>query len=168
MKCKIKKFNKNAVIPIKSTTLAACHDLTITSIENVYNDDNEIHRVICKFGIGITPPKGFKVNLAPRSSFSKYKWVLANSPGQGDEDYTGEYMAIFNAIPVDCYCEVEYDYYNTTNTTYHFEYEPFPYKIGDRAIQMWISEVIPIEWEEVDELPKVNSNRNGGFGSTGN
>ena len=152
---KIKLLNNKAKVPQKSTTEAACYDLVITDIEYIKESYDRISQVICSFGISMTPPEGYKIELAPRSSFSKTKWVLSNSPGQGDRDYQGEYKAIFNAIPT-----------NIKNSI--LIYDKFPYEVGDRAIQMWLSKVNDISFNEVDELSKIESNRIGGFGSTGN
>ena len=47
-----------------------------------------------------------------------------------------------------------------------FEYDEFPYKVGERVAQMYIEKVNEFEFEEVKEL--VNTTRGtGGFGSTG-
>tara|TARA_R100000951_G_scaffold116467_2_gene128435 strand:+ start:191 stop:721 length:531 start_codon:yes stop_codon:yes gene_type:complete len=175
MNIKIKRFHENAVLPKKGTNLAACHDLVATEI--IYDPEIE-NRVICKFGWGMTPPEGYKVEISPRSSFSKYKWVMNNSPGQGDRDYQGEYMVVFNAIPMGVEVDIEACVSENTHgdlcinegfsERVWLTYDDFPYKIGDRVAQMWITKVNEFKFEEVDELPKINSNRGtGGFGSTG-
>jgi dUTP pyrophosphatase len=164
MVVKIKKLVENAVIPKKATELAAGHDVVVTEI----NQESEDF-VICKLGFALTPPKGYKVVLVPRSSLTKTKWVLQNSPGQGDEDYTGEYQFRFRCIPSGF--EPGYSngiigpgYYSSPSKVI---YEPFPYTLGDRIGQMFIEPVIPIEFEEVTELSTTERNT-GGYGSTGN
>ncbi len=153
MNIKIKRFHENAVLPVKGSALAACHDLYVTEI---IKSENE---VLCKFGWGMTPPPGYKINIVPRSSFTKYNWVMNNSPAQMDEDYQGEYMIKFRALLQQSRMgyEDEYQYY-----------DDFPYNIGDRVAQMYLTKVEQFVFEEVDELPDLNSERgDGGFGSTG-
>ena len=85
---------------------------------------------------------------------------MQNSPGQIDSDYRGEWMIKFEAIPLDV---------NTTGRgsllSTKFTLNPFPYKVGDRVAQIFFERVIPMEFEEVEELS--TSDRKGGFGSTG-
>lgn len=151
MVVKIKKLHENAVIPKKATELAAGHDVTVTEIIQEADDF-----VICKLGFALTPPPGYKVVLVPRSSLTKTKWILQNSPGQGDEDYRGEYQFRFRALPSTA------KYNNGT-----LIYQDFPYKVGDRIGQMFIEKVIDFEFEEVEEL-SVTERNTGGYGSTGN
>jgi len=153
MVVKIKKLHENAVIPKKATELAAGHDVTVTEIIQEADDF-----VICKLGFALTPPPGYKVVLVPRSSLTKTKWILQNSPGQGDEDYRGEYQFRFRAIPIGV---------NTKMSGYTLQYSDFPYELGDRIGQMFIEKVIDFEFQEVGELSATERNT-GGYGSTGN
>lgn len=89
----------------------------------------------------------------PRSSLTKTRWFVQNMPGLGDADYTNEYQYRFRALPI------EYD------LNFGLIYPEFPYKIGDRIGQIYLEEVIPIEFTEVDELEETE--RKGGYGSTG-
>jgi dUTP pyrophosphatase len=146
---KIKKFRENAKVPQKMSELAAGFDLYASEI------DREYGFAICKLGIGMTPPAGYKIVFVPRSSLTKTQWVLQNSPTQGDEDYTGEYQLRFRCIP---------GYIFETEKWVH---EPFPYKKGDRIGQMFIEKVIDFTFEEVAEL-KETTRGEGGFGSTNN
>lgn len=158
MKVKIKKLHKNAVIPKKATNLAAGYDVVVTEIEKVSDDF-----VICKLGFALTPPSGYKVVLVPRSSLTKTRWILQNSPGQGDEDYTGEYQFRFRAIPEN----VEQKGGDYGSSIYwELEYPLFPYVIGDRIGQIFIEKVIDITFEEVNELSETERG-SGGFGSSG-
>jgi dUTP pyrophosphatase len=43
-------------------------------------------------GLAIKPPEGFYIDMVPRSSMSKKKFMLANSIGIIDESYRGEMM----------------------------------------------------------------------------
>jgi dUTP pyrophosphatase len=153
LKVKIKKIHKDALLPKQATELAAGHDVIATEIIQEAEDF-----VVCKLGFALTPPPGYKVVLVPRSSLTKTKWILQNSPGQGDEDYTGEYQYRFRAIPSGV---------NTKMSGYTLNYDKFPYNVGDRIGQIFLEKVIKFEFEEVDELSNTERGE-GGFGSTGN
>ena len=152
MKVKIKKLHKDAALPKQATELAAGHDVVATEIIQEAEDF-----VVCKLGFALTPPPGYKVVLVPRSSLTKTKWILQNSPGQGDEDYTGEYQYRFRCIPSGV---------NTKMSGYTLSYDEFPYKVGDRIGQIFLEEVIKFEFEEVSELSNTERGA-GGFGHTG-
>ena len=150
MKLKIKKLHPNAVIPKQTTELAGGWDVTCTEIVQESPDF-----IICKLGFALQPPAGYRVILVPRSSFTKTKWVMQNSPGTGDADYLGEYQYRLRALPIRN---------NVLGTA--FEYPEVPFKVGDRIGQIYLEEVIPIEFEEVGELTETERGTNG-FGSTG-
>lgn len=155
MKVKIKKFHPNASIPKQATDLAGGWDVTVTEIIQESNDF-----VICKLGFGLQPPPNYKITLVPRSSLTKTKWILQNSPGLGDADYLQEYQYRFRCLP-------EHISESRKFSPAYLIYQKFPYRIGDRIGQIYLEEAIPIEFEEVDELLPIG-NRIGGFGSTNN
>jgi dUTP pyrophosphatase len=152
VKIKFKKFNKNAQFPKKATEFAGGWDVTVTEIIKEANDF-----VICKLGFGLQPPINYKVTLVPRSSLTKTKWILQNSPGLGDPDYLGEYQYRFRAIP---------DQIDVRDWSSDLIYEDFPFKLGDRIGQIYLEEIIPIEFEEVEELSTTERGVQG-FGSSG-
>ena len=47
-----------------------------------------------------------------------------------------------------------------------FDYQNFPYQVGDRVGQIYLETVIPIDFSLVDELSDTPRG-DGGFGSTG-
>lgn len=149
MKVKIKKLHKDASIPKQATELAGGWDVTVTEIEQ--KDDD---LVICKLGFALQLPKGYKLTLVPRSSLTKTKWILQNSPGLGDGDYLQEYQFRFRALP-----------WTVGFLRHELEYPIFPYAVGERIGQVYLEEVIPIEFEEVEEFDFENDR--GGYGSTG-
>lgn len=155
VKVKIKRFHEDAVIPKQATEFSGGWDVTVTEIERQDKDF-----VICKLGFGLQPPIGYKITLVPRSSLTSTRWIIQNLPGLGDADYALEYQLRFRGIP--SYLDI--DSYATTSTN-ELQYDEFPYKVGDRIGQIYIEEVIPIEWEEVDEILPISS-RKGGYGST--
>jgi dUTPase len=159
MELKFKRLHVDAKIPKQGSELAGGWDVTVTEIESGAED-----LVICKLGFALEIPKGYKLTLVPRSSLTNTKWVLQNSPGLGDADYVGEYQYRFRAFPdgVEKQLGGAYD----SSEYYELTYPQFPYKKGDRIGQIYLEEVIPINFVEVDEI--ISTDRgSGGFGSTG-
>jgi len=149
MEIKFKRLHELAKIPELATVGSACADLYITEIETLIN------KVTVKLGFATEIPIGFKCCIVPRSSFSHCGWVMANSPGQIDSDYRGEWMVKFEGIP-----------YSTNKSYGFFTPAPFPYKVGDRVAQVYLEEVKRLTFIEVDELSNTVRG-SGGFGSTG-
>lgn len=85
-------------------------------------------------------------DLRPRSSVHKTEMVLANSCGVLDRNYRGEVKAFFYKVGK------------------HVK----PYEVGDRILQLIITNADPeeVEFVEVDDLEETNRGI-GGFGSTG-
>lgn len=154
MDVNFKKINKNATIPERGSEFAGGWDVTATEIEQVSEDF-----VICKIGFALGLPSGTKLTLVPRSSLTKTHWVVQNSPGLGDEDYRGEYQFRFRCIP----SGIEY----VESNVFKLKYDEFPFKLGERIGQVYLEEVIPMNFIEVEELPETKRST-GGFGSTGN
>lgn len=163
MKVQFQKLHPNAVLPKQGSELAGGWDVVATEVI-----EKEPGFVVCKLGFALQPPTNYKVTLVPRSSLTGTQWVVQNSPGLGDPDYRGEYQVRFRAFPVDFH-------YTPGNGVYgpggygpktRLIYPEFPYKPGERVAQMYIEEIIPIEFEEVDEL-SVTERGVGGFGHTG-
>ena len=161
VKVKFKKLHPNAKLPERADELCGGWDVTCTEIIQESQDF-----VICKLGFALEIPAGYKVTLVPRSSFTKYKWILQNSPGLGDASYTGEYQYRFRAIPYKL-SEFPESNQNPWDRYIGLGYPEFPYKEGERIGQIYLEEVIPIEFEEVEELSETVRGA-GGFGSTGN
>jgi len=158
MKVNIKKIHKNAVLPKQASEFAGGWDVVCTEIIKEREDF-----VIYKLGFALQPPINYKVTLVPRSSLTKTYWILQNSPGLGDPDYTGEYQLRFRCIPT--YIDRFY-LDNIESYVSELAYEKIPYNVGDKVGQLYLEEIIPIEFEEVDELP-LTQRGEGGFGSTG-
>jgi dUTP pyrophosphatase len=145
---KFKKLHKDAVIPEYKTEGAACVDLVITEIKH-----EATNLVTVKFGFATNIPVGYRIDLQPRSSFSHKGWIMANSPGKIDSDYTGEWQVKFEAIP----------YWIDDDSVIC---PSFPYQIGERAVQASIHKIDKMEFEVVEKL-EVTKRGSGGFGSTG-
>lgn len=138
MKVKIKRLSEKAVIPTYAREGDAGMDLTVTSVKKY------LFRVEYGFGIAIQPPRGYFVDIRPRSSVWKTRMILSNGCGTGDSGYTGEYKAVFWKIP----------------------FFSKPYKIGERAVQIIIKRFEKVDFTEVNEL-SVTERGEGGYGSTG-
>lgn len=141
MKIKIKKLNKNAVIPRYAKPGDAGMDLTVTSAERA--SDNTLKWVV-KFGVAMEIPEGYVGLIFPRSSIHKTRCRLSNCVGVIDSGYRGEISAVFD-VP-----------HPSVNV----------YEEGDRAAQIIIMPYPQIEFEEVEELSESERGE-GGFGSSG-
>jgi deoxyuridine 5'-triphosphate nucleotidohydrolase len=147
MQIKIKREGVGAIVPIpqKATEGAVCYDVVASSIVEGNG------KAIVMLGFSTEIPKGFKGCIVPRSSLTHKGWVMANSPGQVDSDYRGEWMVKFEAIP----------------SAYAAMYPNFPYKVGDRIAQIYFEEVQPVEFIIALEGLEETERDSGGFGSTG-
>lgn len=162
---KFKKLHPNAEIPERGSVMAGGWDVFCTEVVKESDDF-----VICKLGFALQPPSNYKVTLVPRSSLTKTKWILQNMPGLGDPDYIGEYQYRFRALPTEVMKYTKRipagfgmdDY----EENYKLIYPEFPYQPGDRVGQIYLEEIIPIEFELVEELDATDRGM-GGFGSTG-
>lgn len=166
MEVKFQKRHPNATIPKRASELAGGWDVTVTELIKESNDF-----VICKLGFSLQPPPNYKITLVPRSSLTKTKWILQNSPGLGDPDYIGEYQYRFRCIPDDI--EIDYlvikelggSFIGTSDQSIKLQYRQFPYKVGDRIGQIYLEEIIPMEFKIVDKLSETERGE-GGYGST--
>ena len=146
MKVKIKKLNKDAVVPFKARPGDFCYDVVAVSEE-------EIAPNIWRYGLGLAfemvrdEPEELilSIDFRPRSSVWKTGMVLSNCEGTIDEMYRGEVMAIF----------------------YHLTTDMPRYRVVDRIVQIKLGYTLPMEFEEVSELNMETERGTGGFGSTG-
>lgn len=148
MNIKILKLSPTAQIPQKAHENDACFDVFCDRIERVSDAF-----FIAYLGFALEIPIGWKGVLVPRSSFTKYKWLVQNSPGQIDCDYRGELQFRFRAIASylhdDC-----------------IKYDAFPFNVGDRIGQLYFEPVHQVDFTQIEKLtPTVRSEN--GFGSTG-
>lgn len=141
MKIKIKRFNKDLLLPEYKTPGAAAFD--ITARENVEIPAGEVGYI--PLNIAVETPPGYFFLLAARSSTHKKGIILANGIGIGDPDFSGdgdEYKAAY----------------------LNFTKNPVVIEKGERIAQGMFVKVERADWEEVDNMK--NETR-GGFGSTG-
>ena len=77
--------DKNAVLPTYGSEQAVGMDLTVISLEKKLGENTSLFDT----GLVVYPPEGYYTEIVPRSSISKSGYVLANSVGIIDPDYTG-------------------------------------------------------------------------------
>ena len=96
-------------------------------------------------GIAVSVPKGYCLKIYARSGIADKRGLApSNAVGLVDSDYTGQvYVSLANHSEVTQYIEP-----------------------GERIAQIMLEEVIPFQWEQVDELEETDRGV-GGFGSTG-
>ena len=127
MKLKIKKLNKEAIIPAYQTELAAGFDLH--SIEEYVLKKGE--RKLIKTGLAFEIEDGYEVQIRPRSGLAfKHGITVLNSPGTIDADYRGEIMVLLINLGD----------------------EDFEIKKGERIAQAVVAPVVQAKFEEVEEL----------------
>lgn len=103
-------------------------------------------RSLIPTGLKMSVDDGYCIKFYPRSGLSlKQGLTLINAVGVGDQDYSEQY------------------YVTLTNAGQKLQ----TVGDGERVCQLMVERVEPVIVCEVDELPIVESNRAGGFGSTG-
>lgn len=138
--CKVQKKDEAAIIPFKTNSSDVGFDLTI--IKKVKDLTN--NTALYDTGIIVQPPKGFYVQVHPRSSLSKSGHMLANSTGIIDPGYRNTLMIALtktDALAPDLQL-------------------PF------RCCQMILVRHPIIEVMEVEDIDAKTSRGLGGFGST--
>lgn len=106
---------------------------------------NPLERIVVKTGLFLEIPKGYEVQIRPRSGLAaKHGITVLNSPGTIDADYRGEIGVIL---------------VNLSN-------EPFVIENGERIAQMVFAKYEKARFEEVLELSETQRGK-GGFDSTG-
>lgn len=146
MKVKIKKTDKDAIIP-KYAKEGDC-GLDLTAMSYHYDDYGNI---VYDTGLAFEIPEGFVGMVFPRSSVSKNNQILANCVGIIDSGYRGSVMLKFK--PIDSFHQGNHNK------------EPI-YNVGDRIGQIIILPFPQIQFEEVEELSDTERGT-GGYGSTG-
>ena len=159
MVVKIEVRSPDAKLPTRGTEYSGAYDLYAAEIIGSPNKGGRLK--VVNIGLAMQPPPGHRIMIAPRSSFTQKGWVMQNSPAIIDEDYTGEIILKFEAIPQEVVTD---SYFSTVHA--ELKYKKFPYKVGDRVAQMWVERVEPIHFTGGEIKPRGDRG-SGGFGSTG-
>ena len=138
---KVFKVHKDAVIPSKAFEEDVGLDLTIINKIKDFNSKTSLYDT----GIKIEVDEGYYTEIVPRSSISKFGYILSNNIGIIDNNYRGNLMIALTKI-----CDDAPDIV-------------FPFKCCQLIIR---KQVFPNIFE-VEENSLTSTERNeGGFGST--
>ena len=141
---KVWRENKYVKLPIYMNPGDACCDLYAHKVK--YEDG----KIIVHTGLHFELPKGYEMEIRPRSSLTKTYLYIPNSPGTVDEGYRGEVLVIFRR-------------------TNKYQFDNDIINPGDRVAQLLVRRVEKINWVEVEHFEDlIPSERGfGGYGSTG-
>ncbi|MEN8907561.1 MAG: dUTP diphosphatase [Clostridiales bacterium] len=158
----IEKCRDDAIIPTYANVGDAGMD--VCSAEEVLINPGETK--IIKTGLKFAIPKGYEIQVRPRSGISlKTPLRVPNSPGTIDSGYRDELGIIISNTSFKDKFEKENKIYdlndkNNKNGVYKI-------KMGDRLAQLVLVEVPKIDFKIVDSVEGIGNDRGGGFGSTG-
>ena len=139
----IKRIFTKAIIPRYETTDSSGLDISALLDKPIEIKPGET--AIVPTGIALSIPKGFEVQIRPRSGLAaKNNITVLNTPGTIDADYRGEIKVILINLGKN----------------------PFIVDNGLRIAQMVIAPVVHAQLVEVEELSDTERGT-GGFGSTG-
>lgn len=143
MNIRIKKINKNAIIPTRGSKEAAGYDLyACTKSSTIIMPHNTVK---IETGISMELPDGYFGAIFARSGLATKQGLRpANAVGVVDSDYRGNIIVALH---------------NDTD-------EPQTINPMERIAQLVVMPYLPVEFDEVDELNETERGV-GGFGSTG-
>lgn len=103
-------------------------------------------RVMVPTALSMSVDAGYCIKFYPRSGLSlKQGLTLINAVAVGDRDYENEYYVLLTNLSGKVASIAD----------------------GERICQLMVERVEPVTVVEVEQLPDINSQRNGGMGSTG-
>jgi len=139
----IKRLSKEISLPKYETAGSSGMDLAANIAGNISIDPGKT--AIIPTGLALSVPKGFEVQIRPRSGLAaKKKISVLNTPGTIDSDYRGEIKVIL----------------------INQGQETFKVEKGLRIAQMVVCPVVQAQIKEVEDLSETERGK-GGFGSTG-
>ena len=139
----IKRLSKEVSLPKYETNGSSGMDLAANIDANINIDPGKT--AIIPTGFSLSIPKGFEVQIRPRSGLAaKKKISVLNTPGTIDSDYRGEIKVIL----------------------INLGQETFTVEKGLRIAQMVVCPIVQAQLKEVDDLKETERGQ-GGFGSTG-
>ena len=139
----IKRLSKEISLPKYETAGSSGMDLAANITGNIIIDPGKT--AIIPTGLALSVPKGFEVQIRPRSGLAaKKKISVLNTPGTIDSDYRGEIKVIL----------------------INQGQETFKVEKGLRIAQMVVCPVVQAQIKEVEDLSETGRGK-GGFGSTG-
>lgn len=158
----LEKCHKNAIIPTYANDGDAGMD--VYAVEDVEIEEGKTK--IVKTGLKMIIPKGYEIQVRPRSGLSfKKKLRIANSPGTIDSGYRDEIGIIVENTS--CVWEGRNGGESLALDS-KAKSGIFRIKKGDRIAQFVLSKVPVAEFKIVDSVKDFGEkDRGGGFGSTG-
>ena len=143
MNIRIKKINKNAIIPTRGSKEAAGYDLYACTKTSMVIMPHQTVKV--GTGLAMELPDGYFGAIFARSGLATKQGLRpSNCVGCCDSDYRGEYIVALH---------------NDTDI-------PQTINPMERIAQLVVMPYLPVEFDEVDELNETERGV-GGFGSTG-
>ena len=140
----IKRLFDTVSLPKYETSGSSGMDISAFIKNNIEIKPGE--KSIISTGFHLSIPKGFEVQIRPRSGLAAKKSIsVLNTPGTIDADYRGEIKVILINLGK----------------------EKFIIENGMRIAQMVVCPIVQAEFEEVNDL-SITDRGSGGFGSTGN
>lgn len=137
-----KKLNPDAKLPVYSTTEAAGAD--VCAVEPYVIKPGE--RRLVKTGLGCDIPKGWEIQVRPRSGLAfKNGVTVLNAPGTIDSDYQGELGVLL----------------------INLGHQDFSIEPGDRIAQIVVAPVHQGDFGWAGGVLRETGRGDGGFGSTG-
>jgi len=143
MEIKIFRLTKDAKIPVRAHEDDVGYDLhTVTDFILPSRSF-----VLARTGLKVSIPKGWEIQIRPKSGLASRGITILNTPGTIDAGYRGEVLVLLH------------------NTTV-FEFE---FLSGEKIAQMVIKPVYDMEFIDVEEEKMLGETDRGerGFGSTG-
>lgn len=147
----MEKINQLVSVNVKlGATYLPEYKTNLSAAADIYSLDEKIispkSTEIFSTGLFMRPEPGYCLRVLSRSGLAfKHGVFVLNADGLIDEDYSDEIKIVLA----------------------NFGNEPYLVREGDRIAQLKIEKFYQMEFEMVNELPFVNSNRKGGLGSTG-
>jgi|TARA_B110000037_G_C16684478_1_gene328120 dUTP pyrophosphatase len=142
-KIQIKKLSSSVSTPKYETPGSSGMDIAAHIKNSIIVNPGE--KVLVSTGFSIAIPRGYEVQIRPRSGLAARKNItVLNTPGTIDADYRGEIKVILINHGI----------------------EKFVIENGERIAQMVVCPVVQANLEEVKELTDTERG-SGGFGSTG-
>lgn len=126
-------------------------------------------RKIIKTGIKVAIPRGYELQVRPRSGTSvKTALRVANTPGTIDSGYRDEIGVIIENIEPKIK-DIGYDFDDNGNIIIKSILHGSVFNVGkgERFAQLVLNEVPSAAFYPVDSVAQIGENRGGGFGSTG-
>jgi len=148
------KLNNLTIVPSNQKTGDAGYDLYAT--ENV--KIKPMMRALVSTGLAIEIPEGYYGRIAPRSGLAVKNGIDVLA-GVVDSSYRGEVKVVLINLNFDL------NVYQNPMTQIAGSIFDFVIKPGDRIAQIIIEKYHSVSWQQVESLSQ--SDRNGGFGSTG-